>query len=44
MMLFYTFEIYFDFSGYSDMAVGVSVMLNIDLPINSAPYKALSDP
>lgn len=27
LMLFYTFEIYFDFSGYSDMAVGVSSML-----------------
>jgi D-alanyl-lipoteichoic acid acyltransferase DltB (MBOAT superfamily) len=43
VMLFYTFEIYFDFSGYSDMAVGISVMLNIKLPINfDSPYKALS--
>lgn len=43
IMLSYTFEIYFDFSGYSDMAVGVSKMLNIDLPINfDSPYKALS--
>lgn len=43
IMLFYTFEIYFDFSGYSDMAVGVSQMLNIELPINfDSPYKALS--
>lgn len=43
IMLFYTFEIYFDFSGYSDMAVGVSKILNIDLPINfDSPYKALS--
>ena len=43
VMLFYTFEIYFDFSGYSDIAVGVSMMLNIDLPINfDSPYKALS--
>lgn len=43
MMLFYTFEIYFDFSGYSDMAVGISLMLNIKLPINfHSPYKALS--
>ena len=42
-MLAYTFEIYFDFSGYSDMAVGVSQMLNIDLPINfNSPYRALS--
>ena len=43
IMLFYTFEIYFDFSGYSDMAVGASLMLNITLPINfDSPYKALS--
>ena len=42
-MLFYTFEIYFDFSGYSDMAVGISQMLNIELPMNfDSPYKALS--
>lgn len=41
--LFYTLEIYFDFSGYSDMAVGTSQMLNITLPINfNSPYKALS--
>lgn len=43
IMLFYTFEIYFDFSGYSDMALGVSKMLNIDLPMNfNSPYKAIS--
>lgn len=43
VMLFYTFEIYFDFSGYSDMATGSSIMLNITLPINfDSPYKALS--
>lgn len=43
IMLFYTFEIYFDFSGYSDMAVGVSLMLNIVLPMNfDSPYKAFS--
>ena len=43
IMLFYTFEIYFDFSGYSDMAIGVSTMLNINLPMNfNSPYKALS--
>ncbi len=41
--LFYTFEIYFDFSGYCDMATGVSEMLNIRLPINfDSPYQALS--
>ncbi len=43
VMLFYTFQIYFDFSGYCDMGVGVSKMLNIDLPINfNSPYKATS--
>lgn len=43
IMLCYTFEIYFDFSGYCDMAVGISTMLNITLPINfDSPYKALS--
>jgi len=43
IMLSYTFEIYFDFSGYCDMAAGVSKMLNIDLPINfDSPYKAVS--
>ena len=43
LILFYTFEIYFDFSGYSDMAVGVSSMINIELPMNfDSPYKAVS--
>ena len=43
VMLFYTFEIYFDFSGYCDMAVGASQMLNITLPMNfDSPYQALS--
>lgn len=43
LVLFYTFEIYFDFSGYSDMAIGVSSMINIDLPMNfDSPYKAIS--
>ncbi len=37
----YTFEIYFDFSGYSDMAVGLARMFNIDIPGNfDSPYKA----
>ncbi|MEM7541602.1 MAG: MBOAT family protein [Pseudomonadota bacterium] len=37
----YSFEIYFDFSAYSDMAVGLARMLNIKLPINfNSPYKA----
>lgn len=43
VMLAYTLQIYFDFSGYCDMASGVSLMLNIDLPLNfNSPYKALS--
>ncbi len=43
VMLFYTFQIYFDFSGYSDMAVGISQMVNITLPQNfDSPYKATS--
>lgn len=43
VMLFYTFQIYFDFSGYSDMAIGVAKMINIDLPCNfDSPYKATS--
>ncbi len=43
IMLSYTFQIYFDFSGYMDMAAGISTMLNISLPVNfHSPYKALS--
>ena len=39
--LAYTFQIYFDFSGYSDMAVGLSSLFGIDLPVNfNSPYKA----
>lgn len=42
-MLSYTIQIYFDFSGYCDMAVGMGKMLNIDLPLNfNSPYKALT--
>jgi len=41
--LSYTFQIYFDFSGYTDMALGGAKMFNIDLPINfNSPYKASS--
>ncbi|MDU2063366.1 MAG: MBOAT family O-acyltransferase [Sporomusaceae bacterium] len=37
----YTFQLYFDFSGYSDMALGIGRMFNIRLPINfNSPYKA----
>jgi alginate O-acetyltransferase complex protein AlgI len=40
--LCYTFQIYFDFSGYTDMALGAASMFNIKLPFNfSSPYKAL---
>lgn len=40
-MLAYTIQIYFDFSGYCDMAVGIGKMLNIDIPVNfNSPYKA----
>lgn len=39
----YTFQLYFDFSGYSDMAIGLSWMFNIRLPFNfDSPYKAVS--
>lgn len=39
--LAYTLQLYFDFSGYSDMAVGLSWMLNIRLPFNfNSPYLA----
>jgi alginate O-acetyltransferase complex protein AlgI len=39
--LAYTLQLYFDFSGYSDMAVGLSKMFNVDIPINfNSPYKA----
>jgi alginate O-acetyltransferase complex protein AlgI len=41
--LAYTFQLYFDFSGYSDMAVGLGLMFNIRLPINfNSPYKAVN--
>lgn len=39
----YTFQLYFDFSGYSDMAVGLAKMMNIEFPQNfKSPYKAVS--
>lgn len=41
--LSYTFQIYFDFSGYSDMAIGIGKMFNYDLPQNfDSPYKSES--
>ena len=43
VILAYTFQVYFDFSGYCDMAVGLGKMMNIDLPVNfDSPYKALT--
>lgn len=39
--LAYTFQLYFDFSGYSDMAIGLARMFGIILPLNFySPYKA----
>ena len=42
VMLAYTFQIYFDFSGYCDMATGIGKMMNIDITMNfNSPYKAI---
>ncbi len=39
----YTLQIYFDFSGYSDMAIGLALMFGLRLPFNfGAPYRAVS--
>jgi alginate O-acetyltransferase complex protein AlgI len=41
--LSYTFQLYFDFSGYTDMAIGLALLFNIRLPINfNSPYKAVN--
>jgi len=41
--LAYTFQLYFDFSGYCDMAYGLSYMFGVVLPVNfNSPYKARS--
>lgn len=41
--LAYTLQLYFDFSGYSDMAIGLGLLFNVHLPINfDSPYKAKS--
>ncbi len=40
--LAYTFQLYFDFSGYCDMAIGLGLFFNIKLPVNfNSPYKSL---
>lgn len=39
----YSLQLYFDFSGYSDMAIGAAYMFGISLPLNfNSPYKAIS--
>lgn len=41
--LAFAFQIYFDFSGYSDMAIGLGLMFGVALPLNfAAPYRASS--
>src|SRR5471030_2312900 len=40
-VLAYSFQLYFDFSGYSDMAIGLSRLFGVKLPLNfNSPYKA----
>jgi len=41
VVLCYMMQLFFDFSGYSDMAVGIARMMNINIPINfNSPYRA----
>ena len=41
--LAYTFQLYFDFSGYSDMAIGIARLFGIHLPLNfNSPYKSIN--
>ena len=41
--LAYTLQLYFDFSGYSDMAIGLSLFFNVKIPLNfNSPYKAVN--
>jgi D-alanyl-lipoteichoic acid acyltransferase DltB (MBOAT superfamily) len=41
--LSYALQIYFDFSGYSDMAIGLGLMMGVQLPLNfNSPYKAVN--
>ena len=42
-VLSYAYQLYFDFSGYSDMAIGLALLFGIRLPLNFySPYKALN--
>ena len=41
VMLSYTLQLYFDFSGYTDMAIAIAALFGFELPINfNSPYKA----
>lgn len=41
--LSYSMQLYYDFSGYTDMAIGIALLFNIKLPMNfNSPYKATS--
>jgi alginate O-acetyltransferase complex protein AlgI len=41
--LAYTLQLYFDFSGYSDMAIGLGLLFGVRLPLNfNSPYKAIN--
>ena len=43
VIISYSFQLYFDFSGYCDMARGIGKMLGIEIPINfNSPYKAVN--
>lgn len=43
VILFYALQLYFDFSGYCDMAVGIGRMLGMEIPVNfNSPYKAVN--
>ena len=43
VIIFYSLQLYFDFSGYCDMARGIGKMLGIEIPINfNSPYKAVN--
>ena len=43
LSLSYTYQLYFDFSGYTDMAIGMSLIFGVQLPFNfNAPYRAVS--